>query len=60
MILKLHRDFDNPKDMPITETDYNIEEASWTIGLAWGIYGFVLSYKYTKDSAYLNTEKIII
>jgi len=35
------------------------EESSWTRGQAWGIYGFVLSYKYTKDSAYLNTAKRI-
>ncbi|MBO2945597.1 glycoside hydrolase family 88 protein [Paenibacillus sp. F411] len=29
--------------------------STWTRGQAWGIYGFTLSYKYTKDPLYLET-----
>lgn len=28
----------------------------WTRGQAWGIYGFALSYRYTKDENYLETS----
>lgn len=31
--------------------------STWTRGQAWGIYGFALSYHYTKKSAYLETAK---
>ncbi|MDN3018458.1 glycoside hydrolase family 88 protein [Paenibacillus sp. BSR1-1] len=31
--------------------------STWTRGQAWGIYGFALSYHYTKNSAYLETAK---
>lgn len=34
-------------------------ESSWTRGQGWGIYGFALSYRYTKDDAYLATAKKI-
>lgn len=33
--------------------------SSWTRGQAWGIYGFVLSYIYTKQEKYLLTAKKI-
>ncbi|MBI6115911.1 glycoside hydrolase family 88 protein [Salegentibacter maritimus] len=29
-------------------------ESSWARGQAWGLYGFTLSYRYTKDEAYLE------
>ena len=32
---------------------------SWSRGQAWGLYGFVLSYKYTKNTEYLDTAKRI-
>ena len=35
------------------------EDSSWTRGQAWGIYGFALSYKFTKNIEYLNTAKKI-
>lgn len=31
--------------------------SAWTRGQAWAIYGFALSYKYTKDIRYLNAAK---
>ncbi|MFB9326046.1 glycoside hydrolase family 88 protein [Paenibacillus aurantiacus] len=31
--------------------------STWTRGQAWGIYGFALSYRYTKDPAYLDASK---
>ena len=31
------------------------ETSSWTRGQAWGIYGFALSYKFTKNKEYLDT-----
>lgn len=31
--------------------------STWTRGQAWGIYGFALSYRYTKKSVYLETAK---
>ena len=34
-------------------------QSSWTRGQAWGIYGFALSYRYTKDKEYLATAKKI-
>lgn len=33
--------------------------SSWTRGQGWGIYGFTLSYEYTKDESFLNTAKQI-
>ncbi|MEG0216515.1 MAG: glycoside hydrolase family 88 protein, partial [Hungatella sp.] len=33
------------------------KESSWSRGQAWILYGFALSYRYTKDPAYLNTAK---
>jgi len=31
--------------------------STWTRGQAWGIYGFILSYKYTGDVRYLETSR---
>lgn len=31
--------------------------STWTRGQAWGIYGFALSYHYTKNPSYLKTAK---
>jgi len=31
--------------------------SSWSRGTAWALYGFALSYKYTKDERYLNAAK---
>lgn len=35
------------------------EDSSWTRGQAWGIYGFALSYRYTRDVKYLECAKRI-
>ncbi|MFD0676130.1 MULTISPECIES: glycoside hydrolase family 88 protein [unclassified Paenibacillus] len=31
--------------------------STWTRGQAWGVYGFALSYRYTRDPLYLETSK---
>ncbi|MDQ0091340.1 unsaturated chondroitin disaccharide hydrolase [Paenibacillus anaericanus] len=31
--------------------------STWTRGQAWGVYGFALSYRYTKDPLFLDTSK---
>ncbi|TXK82600.1 glucuronyl hydrolase [Paenibacillus sp. N3.4] len=31
--------------------------STWTRGQAWGIYGFILSYTYTKDPLFLETSR---
>lgn len=31
--------------------------STWTRGQAWGVYGFALSYRYTKNPLFLNTSK---
>jgi len=33
------------------------DDSSWARGQAWGIYGFTMAYRYTKDSTYLNQAK---
>lgn len=33
--------------------------SSWSRGQAWGLYGFTISYEYTKDSRYLDAAKSI-
>lgn len=35
------------------------ENSSWSRGQAWGLYGFILSYLYTKDENYLSASKKI-
>lgn len=35
------------------------EESSWSRGQAWGLYGFALAYRYTKNPEYLDTAKRI-
>lgn len=37
---------------------YN-ENSAWSRGQAWGIYGFALAYKYTKNLEYLNCARRI-
>ena len=37
----------------ITYQGFN-DESSWARGQAWAVYGFTMSYRYTKDKAYLN------
>ncbi|WP_068784844.1 glycoside hydrolase family 88 protein [Paenibacillus phocaensis] len=31
--------------------------STWTRGQAWGVYGFALAYRYTKNPVYLDTSK---
>ena len=33
------------------------DESSWSRGQGWGIYGFTMAYRYTKDTTYLNQAK---
>jgi len=33
------------------------DDSAWARGQAWGIYGYVMSYRYTKDAAYLAQAK---
>ena len=40
----------------VTHQGFN-DDSSWARGQAWGIYGFTMAYRYTKDSAYLNQAK---
>lgn len=35
------------------------DESCWARGQAWGVYGFTLSYLYTKDKAFLDIAKIL-
>ncbi|WP_284646509.1 glycoside hydrolase family 88 protein [Paenibacillus silviterrae] len=35
------------------------DDSCWARGQAWGIYGFVLSYLYTKDDRFLEVSKIL-
>ena len=34
-------------------------DSSWSRGQAWGLYGFALAYRYTKNEKYLSTAKRI-
>jgi hypothetical protein len=40
----------------VTHQGFN-NESSWARGQAWGIYGFTMCYRYTKNLAYLNQAK---
>ena len=33
------------------------DDSSWSRGQGWGIYGYTLMYRYTKDTTYLNQAK---
>ena len=49
--------FNQENGIPIgggTHQGYH-DGSTWTRGQAWAIYGFALSYRYTKDPAYLET-----
>jgi unsaturated chondroitin disaccharide hydrolase len=49
-------DYDTLSGLPIkkqTHQGYN-DASSWARGQAWGLYGFVTMYRYTKDLKYLN------
>jgi unsaturated chondroitin disaccharide hydrolase len=51
--------FDQETGIPIrggTHQGYH-DGSTWSRGQAWGIYGFALSYRYTKDPLYLDTSK---
>lgn len=51
--------FDPVNGIPIgggTHQGYH-DGSTWTRGQAWAIYGFALSYRYTKNPAYLETAK---
>lgn len=40
----------------VTHQGFN-DESSWSRGQGWGIYGFTMAYRYTKDTIYLNQAK---
>ncbi len=42
----------------VTHQGYS-DESAWARGQAWGLYGYVMMYRFTKDSAYLNQAKNI-
>lgn len=51
--------FDQENGQPVrggTHQGYH-DGSTWTRGQAWGIYGFALSYRYTKNPLYLETAK---
>lgn len=35
------------------------DDSCWARGQAWGIYGFMLSYRYTGDPAFIETSKVL-
>ena len=37
-----------------------VDESAWARGQAWGLYGFTMMYRFTKDEAYLNQAKNIV
>ncbi len=41
-----------------TAQGYN-HESAWARGQAWGLYGFTMMYRYTRDTAYLNHARNI-
>lgn len=36
------------------------DASCWSRGQAWGIYGFSMMYKYSKDTLHLNTSKLLL
>lgn len=42
--------------MRVTHQGIN-DDSSWARGQAWGIYGFTMAYRYTKDQRYLDQAK---
>ncbi|WP_175400566.1 glycoside hydrolase family 88 protein [Paenibacillus sp. KS1] len=51
--------FDTETGVPIggaTHQGYS-NGSTWTRGQAWGVYGFALSYRYTGNTAFLETSK---
>ena len=44
----------NVQGAPITSTN---PEATWSRGQAWGLYGFTMVYRYTKDARFLSTAQ---
>jgi len=36
---------------------YEAESSSWSRGQAWALYGFIISYMYTKEARYLDAAK---
>ncbi|TXK84938.1 glycoside hydrolase family 88 protein [Paenibacillus sp. N3.4] len=51
--------FDQETAEPIGGTTHQgfTNGSTWTRGQAWGIYGFALSYRYTKNPLYLETSR---
>jgi len=52
-------DYDSLNGNPIKkQTHQGINDSSsWARGQAWGLYGFTVMYRYTKDARYLNQAK---
>jgi rhamnogalacturonyl hydrolase YesR len=42
--------------MKVTHQGFS-DSSSWARGQGWGIYGFTMAYRYTKDKKYLNRAK---
>lgn len=42
----------------VTHQGYS-DESAWARGQSWGLYGFTLAYRYTKDTIYFNLAKNI-
>ncbi|WP_409341050.1 glycoside hydrolase family 88 protein [Paenibacillus sp. MBLB4367] len=51
--------FEQDTGIPIGGTTHQGYQngSTWTRGQAWGVYGFALSYKFTKDPAFLETSR---
>jgi hypothetical protein len=54
-------DYDTATGMPnrrITNQGYS-DESAWARGQAWGLYGYTVMYRYTKNPVYLNQARKI-